>query len=268
MDELPPPPTDPDDPEELENWALPREWEPPEHPDFLKHWELPDDWTPMDPEDCEPDETDWDYSLQRCVFALKSLYSSLSLDLRTIFVSHPWDYKEGPEEFLPPEEWISFQEPEPPEDWEVLPPWEPADGHWEPAEDWEAPEDWAEIGSGYRDLSSRPLLLYSQLTKCEPCDFRVYYPPPPGSPLSAPDWAARWIPYLSAGVSHDVRLANISTLFREVTTSPDARELARLETALSWTPILEAQGYYSPRDPKTGTIGAFVFPCFLRFTNL
>lgn len=185
------------------------------------------------------------------------------MDLRDKFASHPWDVQEGPEEFLHPDQWTSLQVLEPPEDWEVEPTWEPPDALWKPAEAWEAPEDWSEkyICSGYCDHRSHPLLLCSQLTKCEPYDFRVYYPPPPGLPLSAPDWAARWIPYISICVSHHDRLANISALFHEITTCPDARELARLETALSWIPVLEAPGYYFPRNPKSGTIGAFEFTC-------
>lgn len=60
-------------------------------------------------------------------------------------------------------------------------------------------------------------------------------------------------------------MANIADLFREVTTCPDAREVARWEIAHSWTPVLEEPGYYFPRDPKTGTVGPYGSLCLKFF---
>ncbi|KAJ2928050.1 hypothetical protein H1R20_g9039, partial [Candolleomyces eurysporus] len=235
------------DPDEVEKWATTPDWEAPDHPEFWLHWDLPDDWNPLEFEDWElPEESEedwrWEFSgSRRCPQEA---------------AGYDWNSSANPEELIDPDEWSSLQTLEPPEDWEVPETWLPPQG-WEPPADWEVPEEWADFERGHSGPNPWPIIRQSQLTKCEPYDFGAYCLPPQGSPLSALDWAARWIACLSIVVAPEALLANIADLFREVTTCPDAREVARWELALSWMPVSDQPGYYSPRDPKTGAVGAY-----------
>ncbi|KAJ2932142.1 hypothetical protein H1R20_g4973, partial [Candolleomyces eurysporus] len=215
-------PTDPDELEQLENWASPKDWEPPDDWDFRQHWELPDDWIP--PEEWEPadewEETGW--CNDPCEYRREDAVDSWQ------------EYPADSEEF---EHQALSEDLEPPEDWEFPLTWQPADD-WEPAEDWEAPEDWAEIALCYLNPSSLPIIWKSQLIK-------------------SPDWAARWIPFFSNFIPSEPRIRNIATLLSELMSCPDTGgilKIVRREVALSWTPSVDKPGYYFRRDPKSGTI--------------
>ncbi|KAJ2935443.1 hypothetical protein H1R20_g1650, partial [Candolleomyces eurysporus] len=245
MDYCPEYPADPDELEQLEKWMNPPDWEAPDHPEFLQHWDLPDDWNPQDSEDRESVEElqeDWVWG------------PSGSRRCRQEAMDYDWESSANPKELMNPDEWSLLQSLEPPKDWEVTETWLPPEG-WDLAADWEAPEEWADFQQGPLDPKSWPIIRQLGLTKCEPYDFETYSLPLGSSPLSAADWAARWIACLCVVVDPEARVGNISDLFREVTTCPDAREVARWELALSWTPILDQPGYYSPRNPKTGIVG-------------
>ncbi|KAJ2929064.1 hypothetical protein H1R20_g8030, partial [Candolleomyces eurysporus] len=215
-------PTNPDELEQLENWASPKDWEPPDDWDFRQHWELPDDWIPL--EEWEPadewEETGW--CNDPCEYRREDAVDSWQED------------PANSEEF---EHQALSEDLEPPEDWEFPLTWQPAD-NWEPAEDWEAPEDWAEIALCYLNPSSLPIIWKLQLTK-------------------SPDWAARWIPFFSNFIPSEPWIRNIATLLSELMSCPDTRgllKIVRREIALSWTPSIDKPGYYFRRDPKSSTI--------------
>ncbi|KAJ2934617.1 hypothetical protein H1R20_g2475, partial [Candolleomyces eurysporus] len=161
-----------------------------------------------------------------------------------------------------PDNWGSLQEWEPPESLESTEDLEPSED-WESPCEWEFPDDWelldnwteyASEGSVSRNLS---FVKKSELTKSEPWDFKTYVSPPPGLPLSAPDWTSRWLPFLSKLVSRQVQCENIATMLKEVSTAPDTlgkSKILRREMAFSWTPSLEFAGFYFGRDRNSGLI--------------
>ncbi|KAJ2926016.1 hypothetical protein H1R20_g11088, partial [Candolleomyces eurysporus] len=177
------------------------------------------------------------------------------------------DYLNNPavcDELEHPDNWGSLQEWEPPEDSEPTEDLGPPEDcalacNWEFPDDWELLDDWTEYalksGSG---LPRYPTFVKkSELTKSEPWDFKTYMPPPPGTPLSAPDWTSQWLPLLSKLVSRQVRCDNIATMLAEVSAAPDAlgeSKILRRQMALSWIPSSNSPGFYFSRDWKSGVI--------------
>ncbi|KAJ2919090.1 hypothetical protein MD484_g1309, partial [Candolleomyces efflorescens] len=101
-------------------------------------------------------------------------------------------------------------------------------------------------------------LLRPDLPHCGELYESQYTSPPPGTTLSAKDWAMRWIPHLALDAGPRwLRYGNTFQMLCEVSQVPqdeDCWEMSTGMVACIWAPSPDRAGMYVRRDPKTGAI--------------